>query len=447
MNILFMRSMIDARSDFVDEPQMPPLSIYALTAILKARGFNVLVADPFYYGYRLTDTALLTELLHNIDVFCLSTTTFQWSVSIEIIKTVRRIKPSIIIIIGGVHVSYYAEKIMKEYPVDFAVEGEGEEVLPELIEALASGGDPRKVAGIMMRNDEGLVIRTERRLLVSTEVLEKAPLPDFSQLPDQLYQILPFETSRGCTKNCAFCSIAHRGAWRGLEKDVVLDKLEEELALYQRKFLTSVVYFVDDCFTVETERAIGILSGIKDRNLQCSLMLEARIDQLLQGDIIECLSEMDIAIIQIGVECGYNEGLKKIGKGITTEQVIMCVQKLKKYHLSHKAVLSFIIGFPWEDQGMANQTLHFAADLMRKYNAQTNVAWWIPMPSRLWRHRDEYGIKLDDDIYYDPKCFSNQNYFFQLRPRISRADYKQINGIFHAYRDLNCPLTAARISP
>jgi anaerobic magnesium-protoporphyrin IX monomethyl ester cyclase len=445
MNILFMRSMIDPRSGLKDDPQMPPLSVYSLASVLKARGFNVKIADPFYYGDMLMEENFLRELLSNIDVFCLSTTTFQWSISSEIIKMVRNVKPYITIIIGGVHVSYYAEKIMKEHPVDFAIEGEGEEVLPELLEALAAGRDVRGIPGILLRDDDGVVINTGKRPLVGIEVMEKSPIPDFTQLPANLYQVLPFETSRGCTKNCAFCSIAHRGSWRGLSSSVVLDKLEEVLLLYRKKFLTKIVYFVDDCFTVDTERATNILSGINDRKLGCPLMIEARVDQLLRDGMIECLSETDLTLIQIGVESGYNEGLKKIGKGITTEEVVMCAQKLRQHRISHKAVMSFIIGLPWEDSGMAQKTLRFAADLTERYGVQVNLAWWVPMPSRLWQNRGNYGISLTDDIFDNPKCFLHTEYFYQLRPRFTYADYELTTEILNVYKDLSRPLTAAHM--
>jgi len=437
--------MIHPKSGFMDQPQMPPLAIYALGSILKEKGVNVKIVDPTYYGYKLTDPLLLKKLVQDIDVFCLSTTTFQWNVSIEIIEALRKVQPTIPVIVGGIHVSYFGEEIINDYPIDFAVEGEGEETLPELLETLASNRNPREVDGILMRDDDGRVIRTNIRPLLTVEELEQTPFPDFTQLPDKLYNVLPFETSRGCLNNCAFCSIAHRGHWRGMSSEIVLNKLGEVLSEHQLKFLTPVVYFVDDCFTVDSQRAASILSGIRDRNLKCSLMLEARIDQLLQDGIIECLSDSQISMLQIGVECGYEEGLKKIGKGVSIEQVIMCVEKLKKYNLNHKAVMSFIIGLPWEGFNEICNTVHFTADLIRKYGVHINTSWWVPMPSRLWRTRLNYGITLDNQIFNDPLWFASPQLFSRLRPLVSKNEQEIVFQMMHVYHDLGCPLVASEL--
>lgn len=437
MKVLLFRSLMGS-NNMPEQPFMPPLAIYSLASVLKEKGFDVKIIDPYYYGYQIIDPQNLKEILLDADLFCLSTTTFQWCTSIKIINTLRQVRPDIPVIIGGIHVHYFGEQIIERYPVDFAIKGEGEEVLPELLETLASGRSPREVKGILMKDEKGNVICTDKRPIVSVEKLEQTPVPDFSQLPDKFYHVLPFETSRGCMNNCGFCSIVHRGRWRGLSSSVVLDKLGVVLERYQAKFLTPIIYFVDDCFTMDTDRAIDILTGICDRRLKCSLMLEARVDQLLKNDIIECISNCSISEIQIGVECGYDEGLKKIRKGIVFDQLITCVERLKRFNLTRKALLSFIIGLPWETLKEVCDTLHAAADLVKSYGVMINTAWWIPMPSRLWNERSKYGIHLDDAIY------DNTSSLFvivpQLRPLMSENDIQIANRIIKTYWDIGCPL-------
>lgn len=445
MKVVIARSLIHPKSGFMDQPQMPPLAIYSLGSLLKEKGFDVRIIDPFYYGYNLTNPQLLEDLLKDADVFCLSTTTFQWNVSIEIFQALRKVRPTIPVIVGGVHISYFAEQVMQGYPVDFAVSGEGEEVLPDLLTTLSSGRNPQDVDGIWFKDGGNQIFSTGKRPLVTVENLEKAPIPDFFQLPDGLYHVLPFETSRGCMNNCAFCSIAHRGHWRGLSSDSVLDKLADTLSQFQNKFLTPVVYFVDDCFTVNELRATRILSGIRDRGIKCSLMLEARIDQLVQGDLIACLGDSEISMIQIGVECGYNEGLEKVGKGTNVDEIMKCCEMLKKHKLNHKAVLSFIIGLPWEDSSMIFKTVHFAAELLRKHGVQTNTSWWVPMPSRLWYSRAKYGINLENDIFSDPLWFASPKYFPELRPLVSKHEQDIVSEAMQVYWDIGSPLVASKM--
>ena len=367
---------------------------------------------------------------------------FNGGFTVEIIQAARKIKPNIIIIIGGVHINHYGEMIIKKYPIDFAVKGEGELVLPKLLKALESGGNISQINGILFKDADNNLIYTGKSPALNVEELELMPTPNFDSLPNKLYYILPFETSRGCLSNCAFCSIAHRGNWRGVKASVVLEKLSTVLSLYRHKFLTDIVYFVDDCFTVDATRTIEILSGIRDEKLKCSLMLEARIDQLLRDNIIECLSETSLSMIQIGVECGYNLGLKKIGKNITIEQVFDCAARLKRFNLNEKVFLSFIIGLPWESYKEIAKTIHVAAELVKKFGVHANISWWVPMPSRLWQNQSKYKITINDDIFDNPVWFQNSDYFTRIRPQINHHEQRLANQMIKVYDDLSCPLVA-----
>jgi radical SAM superfamily enzyme YgiQ (UPF0313 family) len=59
---------------------------------------------------------------------------------------IRLEKPDVIIIAGGPHVNFDPDSVL--HFCDYAVRGEGDEVLPELIEALGSNRDISAIEGI-----------------------------------------------------------------------------------------------------------------------------------------------------------------------------------------------------------------------------------------------------------------------------------------------------------
>lgn len=108
------------------------------------------------------------------------------------VDAARRSGMKSVFIGGGPHPSARPEEVLRHF--DYVVIGEGEETLPELIDALRTGRDPKTVRGIAYMKDGELII-TERRGFVD---LDK--YPSFSRP-----LLAPVEITRGCPWGCAYC--------------------------------------------------------------------------------------------------------------------------------------------------------------------------------------------------------------------------------------------------
>jgi B12-binding domain/radical SAM domain protein len=112
----------------------------------------------------------------------------------EVYREVRRANVDAVYIAGGPHPSALPEEVLEHF--DFVVIGEGEETLPELLQAIRDGSDPAGVAGVkgIAYKHQGLVIFTEKRLPVDLD-----SYPPFARI------LAPLEISRGCPWGCTYC--------------------------------------------------------------------------------------------------------------------------------------------------------------------------------------------------------------------------------------------------
>lgn len=140
------------------------------------------------------------------------------------------------------------------------------------------------------------------------------------------------------------------------------------------------------------------------------------------------------------MECVYERGLRLVNKGTTTDRAKQCARALHKDGLAAAAMMSFIIGLPWEDESDCMTTLRFAAELRRDIGVTTNTSWWVPIPSRLWNRRAEFGIRLPDDIYNTAGWVRDEQIHRAYRLRIDDAARRRIEGRIAAYEALGLPL-------
>ncbi|EHJ01791.1 Radical SAM domain protein [Clostridium sp. DL-VIII] len=415
----------------VDKPGMaiiPPTAIYLLGEILRINGHEVDIIDPFYIRKlnpvedenceKLID--FFKKRLKNTDLVSISSNTFNWSMTVIAIKVIKKIYPNKKIVVGGLHPTYFYKYVLASTKADFVLAGDGEKSLLKLVNTIETNGEYANVLGLVWK-EGGQIVKNGEAERLDREEIKELPYPNFSYVPKDVYGIIPIETSRGCRYGCRFCSIPHKHNWVGYDADWAAERVLKIVHKYKKNFLHPYVYIVDDCFTVDNDRAIKILQHIFENNKDIRLTIEARASDLKNEKLIELLSYPQITRVAIGVECGYNEGLKAINKGLTIELLEEKIKLFEKYDLMKKVYFSFIIGFPWETVDNYIQTIDYAASIVERFRYKNvNLNWLKIFPSQIWEERMKYGIDLDESVY-DNHNFSTDLYIFKrTHPRVNR---------------------------
>ena len=88
------------------------------------------------------------------------------------------------VLVGGVHLSIYARETLAYPEIDYAVTGEAENALPELLNALMRKKDLSTVRGIAFKHRDGRVVVTPRAADVNVDA---APFPARNLIDNSLY--------------------------------------------------------------------------------------------------------------------------------------------------------------------------------------------------------------------------------------------------------------------
>jgi radical SAM superfamily enzyme YgiQ (UPF0313 family) len=154
-------------------------------------------------------------------------------------ETFKQLNPRGLVVFGGNHVAYQAERVFRDFPVvDVVVNGEGEFIFRELVtHLLEHPGElqPAGVQGLSYRLPDGSVHTTpDRERIADLDIIPSPFLARSVPMTDHAgrfrYDVALMETNRGCPYKCAFCY------WGGAVGQKVRafspDRLAEELDIF-----------------------------------------------------------------------------------------------------------------------------------------------------------------------------------------------------------------------
>jgi radical SAM superfamily enzyme YgiQ (UPF0313 family) len=236
------------------------------------------------------------------------------------------------IVVGGIHVTALPEKVLRKPFFDFAVIGEGEYALLDLVNALETSSSTKEIANVWSHSNGTLIQNPPRPPIAE---LDSLPFPDKSIFSDkvpvynEIYYVL---TSRGCPYACTYCcnNVIHRlyGGRSFLRKRSPQNVIEE-LKHAREKYPFKMVFFVDDDFLSKREWLEQFLEAYKKeiKTIFRCIGSARHIDE----EVASMLADSGCRRVQIGIQT-WNEELKRkvCHRYETNEQIIKACEAVKR---------------------------------------------------------------------------------------------------------------------
>ncbi len=266
------------------------------------------------------------------------------------------------VIVCGADVTDHAADYLQR-GASFAVLGEGEETLCELLAALESGGDAYSVQGLSFVDEVGEVVTTGRRPVIRD--LDSLPSPARDLLDLDAYRTawqglgrvsMNLVTSRGCPFHCNWCAKPIWGQRYGVRSPE--DVVEEIRSL--RALGAEHLWFMDDIFGLKPGWLPEFADAIEREGLQMPFKCLSRADLLLRPGEIDALRRSGCETVWLGAESGSQGVLDAMEKGTTVEQIGEATKRLKAAGIGVAFFLQF--GYPGETWDDIQRTLQLVRD-------------------------------------------------------------------------------------
>lgn len=221
---------------------------------------------------------------------------------------------------GGHVPTFCYQELLRDAPgLDSVVRHDGEETFAEILAAVAGGGAPRDLPGLVWRDGDRVVAGPVR-----------AAISDLDRLPVAARSPEPFSvggavvdfvlTARGCVGECHYCSIAayteaQQKRFRLRDPEHVAD----EIATLYRERNARVMFVQDDLFVLPSEKRtverVGALgAALEQRGVRdLAFWVKARPETVTPA-VCEALRGLGAIHVFLGVESASAERLAYLGR-------------------------------------------------------------------------------------------------------------------------------------
>jgi radical SAM superfamily enzyme YgiQ (UPF0313 family) len=340
----------------------PTLGIAYLAAVLsKLPDMEVHILDLTVERMETSDLLTFAQQ-YSPQMIGFSMLTSTAAITKELAHALKGVLPDTVFIVGGAHPSADPLDALADAPFDIAVIGEGELVITELAQRVATNTSfLPAVAGTYIRKPEGKIEAGPPPQRISA--LDSLPIPARDLLPLSKYsykiagrRATMICTSRGCPLGCIYCDQSVFGqSTRFRSPGNVLSEIFDVHSKGYRAF-----DIIDDTFTLDRNRVIEICQGIQSKKLDIVWRCLGRVDQV-DPELLHCMSSAGCYQIYYGLESGSQRTLDRLGKKTNLSQTQSAVLATKDAGIRVKAF--FMIGLPWETPLDIAQTLELATKL------------------------------------------------------------------------------------
>lgn len=403
MKILLINPAITIYGEDVTSPQIrPPLGLLYIAAVCEQQGHEVKLLDCMAasmnhveilpdggnrYGLRRENMVKsVGEFAPDVVGISAMFTAFSQD-AFDAARVAKEWNPSLPVILGGMHASTSPKEVLQDKNVDFAVLGEGELTIVELLAAIAENKSYSEVKGLAYRGTTGDILFTPPRERIQD--LDSLPKPARHLIDMQFYSSVaehepdnyimkhPYTTiytSRGCPGQCIYCA-AHNvwhHRWIARSAEDVLNEIEDLVTTYGIK----EIHFLDDNASVNRERFMALCRGIIERKLQISWACPTGLAiWTLDEEVFKLMKQAGCYKVCFGIESGHPDTQKFIRKKLNLARAKELIRTASG--LGFWIQSTFIIGFPYETAEQIEASIDYA---LSSYSDFVNFLLLCPYP-------------------------------------------------------------------
>ncbi|MEK3855375.1 B12-binding domain-containing radical SAM protein [Cytobacillus sp. FSL H8-0458] len=212
---------------------------------------------------------------------------YIWNIeeTIKVIKMIKKIDPSIHIVVGGPEVTYDVSDWMNNVQeFDYIVIGEGEETFKQLLSELNSTMNIENVHGLAFRENGQVRINPQRNKLDLRDL--PSPFRFEEDIPHLSKRVTYIETSRGCPFSCQFCLSSIEVGVRYFDRE----KIKEDIR-YLMKNGAKTLKFVDRTFNISRSYALEMFQFLIDEHLPGTVFQFEITADIMRPEVIEFLNK------------------------------------------------------------------------------------------------------------------------------------------------------------
>jgi hopanoid biosynthesis associated radical SAM protein HpnJ len=350
-----------------------------------------LLVDAPPAGLTLPD---VTPLARDHELAVLHTSSPSFPGDVRAAEALKAANPSLLVGMVGAKVAVEPGQSLRASPaIDFVAREEFDFSIAEI-----AGGRPLAgIDGISYRALDGQVVHNRNRPILSemdrlpfvTPVYKRHLRAEDYYIGYLLHPYLSLYTGRGCRSRCTFCLWpqtvgGHVYRTRSVENVLAEAALVPELFPQVRE-----LFFDDDTFTDDRDRAMAIARGLGKLGITWSCNAKANVPR----EVLTVLRDNGLRLLLVGYESGSQRILNNIKKGLRVDRARRFAADCRDLGITVHG--TFIVGLPGETAETIRETIRFAREV-NPHTIQVSVA--APYPgTEMYRQARENGWLADDE--------------------------------------------------
>jgi radical SAM superfamily enzyme YgiQ (UPF0313 family) len=269
-----------------------------------------------------------------------------------LVRLCRALSPAPIVI-GGPAVNVAPGRALEILGADYALAGEGEEAMPELLGHLSAGAGLSDLPYVCSRGGNTASLARVRDI-------NAIPFSQAGRWIDLRRYLrwgaaYPIQTKRGCPFECIYCTyrFIEGGAHRLRSPESVADEIAEA----RGKWGARSFEFVDAVFDCPTDHALAVCEAIARRDLRVRLTTSNLNPAGATPELLKLMRRAGFRAVVCTPDSGSDEMLLRLRKGFTVAQVASVAAWAREAGLS--VLWTFLFGGPGETEETVRETISF----------------------------------------------------------------------------------------